>query len=251
MRITSAGFALAQVMKPLLDLSRRASEPEWLDGANIDPFELEKVLRDLATFNGAFLGHYPLLRWLGQAVRAIPKQKPLTLVDVGCGYGDLLRAIRRWSLRRGLAINLVGVDLNHETIRIARAATDTADRIEFHGANIFDLASSTPIDLMISSLVTHHFSDGEIVDFLRLMERVAQRGWAICDLQRNRFLYHFIGLSSLVARLHPMIGHDGQISVARSLTRLEWEQRIAEAGISSTDAPVRWFMFRFLIGRLR
>jgi hypothetical protein len=48
-----------------------------------------------------------------------------------------------------------------------------------------------------------------------------------------------------------MICHDGQISVMRSLTRLEWEHRIAEAGILLADAPVRWFMFRFLIGRLR
>ncbi|HEY2531754.1 MAG TPA: hypothetical protein VGJ20_28140, partial [Xanthobacteraceae bacterium] len=30
----------------------------------------------------------------------------------------------------------------------------------------------------------------------------------------------------------PMITHDGQISVARSLTHTEWKQRIAEAGIS-------------------
>jgi SAM-dependent methyltransferase len=145
-------FALAQVMRPLVDLSRRSNEPEWLDGADIDPVELEKVLRDLATFNGAFFGHYPLLRWLGRAVRTTPKEKPLTLVDVGCGYGDLLRAIRRWSRRRGLDLNLVGVDLNPDTIRIARAATNAADRIEFHTANILDLASTTSIDLIVSSL---------------------------------------------------------------------------------------------------
>jgi SAM-dependent methyltransferase len=238
-------------MRPFVDLSRRSPEPEWLDGADIDPVELKKVLRDLATFNGALLGHYPLLRWLGRALRATPQEKQLTLIDVGCGYGDLLRAIRGWSRRRGLDLNLVGVDLNHDTIRIARAATDPADRIEFRAANIFDLTSTTTIDLMDSSLLTPHLSDCEIVDFLRLMDRVAQRGWAICDLQRNRFLYHFIGFASRVARLHPMIGHDGQISVTRSLTRFEWEQRIAEAGISPADAPVRWFMFRFLIGRLR
>jgi 2-polyprenyl-3-methyl-5-hydroxy-6-metoxy-1,4-benzoquinol methylase len=245
-------------MKRLVDLSRRSIVPEWLDGADINPVDLEKVLRDLAAFNGALLGHYPLLRWLGRAMQAVPrdakevsKERPLTLVDVGCGYGDLLRAIRRWSRRQNLPLNLVGVDLNRETIRIARAATDSADRIEFRAVNIFDLVSSTSIDLMVSGLVTHHLSDREIVDFLCLMERVSKRGWAICDLQRNRFLYHFIGLASRAALLHPMICHDGQISVMRSLTRLEWEHRIAEAGILLADAPVRWFMFRFLIGRLR
>jgi 2-polyprenyl-3-methyl-5-hydroxy-6-metoxy-1,4-benzoquinol methylase len=236
---------------PSLDLTHRRDEAEWLDGADLSPVDLERVLRDLASFNRMFLGYYPLLRWLGHAVRAAGNGAQLTLVDVGCGYGDLLRAIRRWSQRRKLDLNLLGVDLNAETIRIARAATDPADRIDFQAVNIFELASTTPIDLMISSLVTHHLSDQEITGFLRLMERTARRGWAICDLQRSRFLYHFIGLASRLGRFHPMITHDGQISVARSLTRVEWEQRIAEAGISSTDASLRWFFFRFLIGRLR
>ncbi len=237
--------------RPSFDPAHRSDQTEWLDGADLDPGALARVLHDLANFNGMFLGHYPLLRWLGRAVRASQSGAPLTLVDIGCGYGDLLRAIRRWSRRRNLDINLLGVDLNPETIRIAREATDAADRIDYQAMNVFDLALATPIDLMVSSLVTHHLSDSEIVEFLRLMEKSARRGWAICDLQRSRFLFHFIGLSSRAARFHPMITHDGQISVARSLTRAEWEQRLAEAGVSAADAPIQWFLFRFLIGRLR
>ena len=148
-------------------------------------------------------------------------------------------------------LNLLGVDHNPETIRIARAATDPADRIDFHALNMFELISTTPVDLIVSSLVTHHLSDREITEFVRLMERAARRGWAICDLQRSRLLYHFVGLSSRLARFHPMVIRDGQISVARSMTRAEWEARIAEAGISPADVSIRWFLFRFLVGRLR
>jgi len=244
-------FAMVPVMQSAIDLRRRSDETEWLDRTDINPVDLENVLRDLASFNRTFLGHYPLVRWVAQAVRAAPKETPLTLVDVGCGYGDLLRAIRRWSRRRGIDLNLLGVDLNPETIRIACVATDPADRIDFHAINMFELASTTPVDLIVSSLVTHHLSDREITEFVRLMERAARRGWAICDLQRSRLLYHFVGLSSRLARFHPMITHDGQISVARSLTRAEWEARIAEADIMPADVSIRWFLFRFLVGRLR
>jgi SAM-dependent methyltransferase len=247
----SGWFSSLHSMRPSLDLRHRSNEAEWLDGADLNPVDLERVLSDLASFNRIFLGHYPLLRWLGRAVRAAGNGAPLTLIDIGCGYGDLLRAIRHWSRRQEVDLNLVGVDLNPETIRLAQAATDPADRIDFQAVNIFELASTTSIDLMISSLVTHHLSDLEITEFLRLMEKTARRGWAICDLQRSRFLYHFIGLASRLGRFHPMITHDGQISVARSLTHAEWEQRIAEAGISPADASLRWFFFRFLIGRLR
>jgi 2-polyprenyl-3-methyl-5-hydroxy-6-metoxy-1,4-benzoquinol methylase len=251
MNAHDVGSSLPGTRRSPLDLAQRSKEAEWLDGADLDPLELARVLRDLATFNQLFLGHYPLLHWLGQAVTAAGNSAPLTLVDIGCGYGDLLRTIRRWARRRNLDINLLGVDLNAETIDIARSATSAADRIDFEVVNIFELAHATPIDLMVCSLVTHHLLDDQITEFLQLMEKKARCGWAICDLQRSRFLYHFIGIASRLGRFHPMIAHDGQISVARSLTRTEWESRIADAGISAADVSIHWFLFRYLIGRLR
>jgi SAM-dependent methyltransferase len=242
---------MASALRSTLDLTHRSDEAEWLDGTDINPTELEHVLRDLASFNQTFLGHYPIIRWLRRAIAAAPKGVPLTVVDVGCGYGDLLRAIRRWSRRFKPDLNLVGVDLNPETIRIARAASEPTERIDFQAKNVFELGPTMPVDFIVSSLVTHHLSDREISEFLRLMETVARRGWVICDLQRHWFLYHFIGLTSRLAGMHPMVVHDGQISVARSLRRDEWKERIAAAGLSTNDVTIRWFLFRFLIGRLR
>jgi SAM-dependent methyltransferase len=249
--LSRLGDAMANVSRSTIDFTHRRDETEWLDRPDINPTELEHVLRDLASFNQTFLGHYPILRWLHRAIEAAPQGVPLTVIDVGCGYGDLLRAIRRSSRRFKRDLNLVGIDLNPETIRIARAATEPADRIDFQVKNIFELGPTMPVDFIVSSLVTHHLSDFEISEFLRLMETVARRGWLIYDLQRHRFLYHFIGLTGRLAGLHPMVVHDGQISVARSLRRKEWKERIAAAGLSTADVSVRWFLFRFLIGRLR
>jgi SAM-dependent methyltransferase len=243
--------ALAEKMNLSIDLRQRSNQVEWLDGADINAAELTKVLHDLAAFNNFFFGHLPILQWLGRAVRTASRGEPLILVDIGCGYGDLLRAIRRWADRRSFNLTLIGIDLNQETISIARRVTDPADRIDFRTMNALDLASAGPVDFIVSSLVTHHLSDQQISEFMRLMESVARRGWAICDLQRNRFLYHFIGLSARIARFHPMIRHDGQISVARSLTRPEWQDRIADARLSPRDVKIHWFLFRYLVERLR
>src|SRR3984957_3148247 len=152
------------------DLSRRSAEIEWLDGADVSPQELALVLHDLARFNGAMLGHWPAIDWLRDATKDAPKEVALTLVDVGCGYGDLLRAIRRWARKRDLTIRLIGLDLNRETIRIAQAATDDTDEIRYCVMEVFDFVPAVPIDFVVSSLVTHHMSDDLIVKFLRWME---------------------------------------------------------------------------------
>jgi SAM-dependent methyltransferase len=233
------------------DLSQRSAEPEWLDGADTSPEELALVLRDLARFNGAMLGHWPVIAWLRRATKDTTRETALTLLDVGCGYGDLLRAIRRWARQRGLTIRLVGLDLSHETIRIAKVATDDADEIDYRVMDIFDYAPPMPIDFVVSSLLTHHMSDDLIVRFLRWMEMTARKGWLIYDLQRHPVPFHFIGLVGKLTRLHPMVIHDGRISVTRSLTRPEWLARIDEADIMRDAVQLRWFLFRFVIGRLR
>ena len=234
-----------------LDLSRRSGEAEWLDGADLHPAELKPVLRDLARFNGAMLGHRPVLAWLKRAAKGSASTEPPTLLDVGCGYGDLLRAIRRWANRRSMALRLIGIDLSRETIRIAKDATDRADDIDYQAADMFDYRPSVPIDFIVSSLLAHHLSDEAIVKFLRWMEATARHGWFIYDLQRHPVPYYFIGLMGRLTRLHKMVIHDGRISVARSLTRREWEMRIAAAGIPRDAVDLRWFLFRFAIGRLK
>jgi SAM-dependent methyltransferase len=237
--------------RPQFRAARRSAGPEFLDDARLSHAELTAILRDLARFNGAMFGHWPALSWLKRVMRDVPSGQVVTLLDVGCGYGDMLRAIRRFSVRRGLSIRLIGMDLSADVVAVARQATPAADDIEYRVGDVFALQSQEPIDFIISSLVTHHMTDAEIERFLRWMEITARRGWFIYDLQRSRVPYHFIALSGWLMRVHPVVVNDGRISVARSLTRGEWEQRIAAAGIPRKAVDLRWFMFRFGIGRVK
>ena len=115
--------------------------------------------------------------------------------------------------------------------------------------DVFDLPPRRTFDIIVSSLVAHHLSDEKLRDFLVLLERSSNQGWLIYDLQRHRLLYAVIGAASRLAGLHPMVTKDGQISVMRSLTRKEWADRIAAAGIELSDVKIRWFLFRFVIER--
>lgn len=232
-----------------LDFRHRSHEQEWLDRDDIDPAELRAVLSDLARLNTAFFGHRPILKWLGRILGGDRSGSAPTILDVGCGYGDLLRAIRRWSNKRNLKPALFGVDLNPETIRVARDVTDPADHVDFTAMDVFDLPAERRFDIIVSSLVAHHLDNEQLRAFLVLLERSSNRGWLIYDLERHRFLYEFLGAAGRLARLHPMVRSDGQISVLRSLTRKEWKDRIAAAGIDLSSVKIRWFLFRFVIER--
>jgi SAM-dependent methyltransferase len=240
---------MSEPARQILDFRRRSHEQEWLDREDIDPAELRAVLRDLARFNTAFFGHSPILKWLGRVLGWEKSGSGPTILDVGCGYGDLLRAIRHWSNKRNLKPALLGVDLNPETIRIAQEVTDRADQIDFAVMDVFDLPPERKFDIVVTSLVAHHLSDEKLRDFLVLLERTSTQGWLIYDLQRHRLLYEVIGAASRLAGLHPMVTKDGQISVMRSLTRKEWIDRLAAAGIALSDVKIRWFLFRFVIER--
>jgi SAM-dependent methyltransferase len=233
------------------DLSVRSSESEWLDDPDIAPDDLALVLADLDRFNRAMLGHWPILRWLARAARDVPKDRAIVVLDVGCGSGDLLRAIRKWSRRADRAVTLIGMDLNPDAIAVARAMTPARDAIRFEAGDVFDYRPAAPVDVIVNSLVAHHLSDRGIAELLAWMEETARRGWLISDLQRSVVPYAFIGLMGKLTNLHPTVIHDGRISVARALTRGEWRARIADSGVPRDRVTIRWMLYRFLIGRLR
>ena len=232
----------------MISFARRSTATEWLDDAD-DPAALDHYLRDLARLNRAMLGYQPIMRWLQHALPPQTTTRSLTLLDIGCGSGDLLRAIHRWARRRGIALRLVGIDISAEIIAIARGITAPDSGIEYICEDVRDWRPPFPVDFIVASLLTHHLADGAIIALLRWMHAQARRGWIVCDLQRHAVPYHAIGLAGRVLQVQPMVISDGRISVLRALTRAEWRSLCASAGL--VDADVAWFLFRLVISRLR
>src|SRR3712207_6454017 len=92
--------------------AERSHETELMDTEEVSLDDYRACLKDLSTVNALTLTHGPILTWLDCATRKLQPDEPVTVVDVGYGYGDLLRRIYAWSRRKGRAISLVGVDLN-------------------------------------------------------------------------------------------------------------------------------------------
>ena len=232
-----------------MNFTKRSAQTEWMDAPDVDPAELSACLRDLARVNTVTLARPPTLAFLRQVARRAPG-RTLSVLDVGSGEGDMLRRIARWGARRGLALRLEGMDLNPTSEVAARAATPAWMPITYRTGDVFDEPPGS-VDVVLSSLVTHHMANAEIARFLQWMERTAQRGWFVNDLHRHPVAYHGFRALSAVAGWHPMVQHDGAVSVTRSFTRTDWDRLLAQAGLSGV-ARVRWQMpFRYCVSRLR
>lgn len=223
-----------------LDLSRRADLPEIMDDAGLDPAVYAAVLADLAQVNAVTRAQPPTLAWLKTQCKG---RDAFRLLDVGFGQGDMLRSIARWAQRSGVRAELVGTDLNPRSAPVAAAVTDAALGIRYVTGRAESLAWEP--DFIISSLVAHHMTDDELVAFMRWMDAAARVGWLINDLHRHRVAW--LGFRALAAVFdwHPIVAHDGALSVRRAFTRADWRRLLLRAEV---DAAVRWHLpFRWTV----
>lgn len=229
-----------------MNLAVRADTPELMDADDLPEDTYVAVVGDLATVNAVTLAARPTMKFLDRVAKG---RGSLRLLDVGFGDGDMLRRTERWAGHRRLDVELVGVDLNPRSEVAARAHTPPGSAIRWITGDYAALADE-PWDVVISSLVAHHMTHGQLVAFLRFMERYAAAGWFVNDLLRHRFAHIGFPLLARIAGWHPIVRHDGTLSIARAFRPAEWRPILAEAGIA--DARVfRAFPFRLCVERLR
>lgn len=224
-------------------LAKRAIAEELMDADDLPADTYAAVVQDLATVNTVTLARRPTLAFLDRIIAR--KKTPLKILDVGFGDGDMLRTIARWAKRRNVMVTLVGVDLNPNSAPAAQARTPADMAIEWRTGDYADLVGDG-WDIVLSSLVAHHMTHDQLVGFLRFMNREARAGWFLNDLHRHGFAWLGFPVLATLARWHPIVRHDGQLSIARSYRPAEWCPLLTEADIK--DARVfRAFPFRLCV----
>jgi 2-polyprenyl-3-methyl-5-hydroxy-6-metoxy-1,4-benzoquinol methylase len=231
------------------NLRHRSTASELMDGDDVDPADFAACMADLATVNTVTLARGPTLAFVTEAMKHSPAAP--TILDVGYGAGDMLRAIARMLRHQGRQARLIGIDLNPRSAPAAHAMTPADMMIEWRTGDAFALPEQDRPDLIISSLVTHHMGDDDIVGFIRWMEETARSGWFINDLHRHAIAWNGFKVMSTIARWHRFVRHDGPLSVARSFRKADWERYLSQAGIAHA-AKIRWrFPFRYCVERYR
>jgi 2-polyprenyl-3-methyl-5-hydroxy-6-metoxy-1,4-benzoquinol methylase len=226
------------------NLSQRSTQPEFMDTQSVSFAEFHDCLRTLRIINTYTLAYRPTLRWFERMMAGVGS--PISVLDIGCGGGDMLRQIWKWARERNLDVELVGIDLNPWSKESAEQVTPTDAPIRYETANLFSLDPGRRADFIVSSLFTHHLTDRELIRFIQWMDRHATRGWFINDLHRHPLPYFFIQYAVRLLFSNRMIRHDAPVSVARAFTASEWRQLLVQAGIPAERTSIEWFFpFRY------
>jgi SAM-dependent methyltransferase len=233
-----------------IDFGRRVPPrdlPELMDGeCSYDEFR--GCLRSLEQVNRWLLGYRPTLAWLERLPRE--PHEPVHIVDVGSGGGDLLRRIARWARRRGIALQLTGIDLNPYASRAAMESTPKELGISWVTGDALLYRPDKPIDIVVSSLMAHHLEDDEIIALLQWMEATARTGWFINDLERSEWACRMFRLAAEMVRWHGFVRHDGPVSFRRAFRKEDWAGLLDAADIPRNAVSVEhWRPGRLCVGR--
>jgi 2-polyprenyl-3-methyl-5-hydroxy-6-metoxy-1,4-benzoquinol methylase len=239
-------LALALQWKPLqpamLNLKQRSYKKELLDAKNIPFVDIKQNMKELNSINTLLGGHKITI--LGIKAFVKEKNKNLSVCEIGCGGGDNLNAISKWTTRKNIDIHFTGIDIKKECIDFAKEQYPTlnADWI----ASDYSKANLKNPDIIFSSLFCHHFTEEELIQMLQWMQKHCSKGFFINDLHRNTIAYYSIKWLTGIFSKSYLVKNDAPLSVARGFTKAEWQNIFARAGIKNYSIKWQW-AFRHLI----
>ena len=219
------------------DFSTRSLLPEKMDEPDVAPDEVNKALNELEVIN-KWLGGYDVVL---NALNKLPLECPLTIMDIGCGGGDMLRKIAEWAEKKGKSVNLIGVDRNPLMTAYAARLSNEYPAIRYITADAFDdVLLHEKADITMNSLFCHHFDNKALISLITKMKQLANHYVIINDLHRHPVAYYSIQLLTNFFSRSSLVKYDGPLSVARALTRKEWYYILSQAGINNYQLRWMW-----------
>lgn len=211
----------------------RRNTPEFLDDPAADTAVIAKSGGEIATCNRMFGGTRALLAELVPLWPSLPARA--TMLDVGCGVGDLPAAAKRSAQTAGVDLTVIALDRRDILARHASSRVDGAVVADAFALPLRDAS----VDLVTACQFLHHFSETEIARLAREMNRVARRRVIISDLRRNWLAAGGLWLASWPLRFHAITRHDGVASVLKGFVPGELRQTLSRAVERRVDVTAR------------
>ena len=228
--------------------------PELMDDPALPVGEHLAALDALATINAVSLTGRQMAGAVARLVgSALPSNRPLEIVDVACGGGDITMSLARLLGRRlprpegrsaPVRVRVLGLDLSERAIERARIAAARRQAgseavVEFAVRDVL-AEGLPPCDLAVSSLFLHHLDDPAATAVLRGMATSARLGGVVSDLIRSRtgLVLAILG-TTLLARSR-VARVDGPLSVRAARTPAEVRVLADRAGLPQAVVRRAW-----------
>lgn len=226
-----------------IDTKERSSQIELMDDFSVEGNLLRESLDSLANINKWLGGNFVTLNGLKKVLKGHEKSKPLTILDMGCGNGDMLRELAKFGKKARYNFTLIGIDANQHTLDYAKELSVNYPEISYLKQDVFsEEFQHLQFDLVLATLFLHHFNEDDIVKLLVPILKKANFGIVVNDLNRNKIAYYLFSFLCLFIK-NKMTKEDGLISVLRAFKKADLEKMTEKLNAKST---IQWkWAFRY------
>lgn len=235
----------------LVNTTNRSTEQEMMDDLSMEGEMLRNALNQIATINKRLGGNHATINGLQTLLKNEPKSIAISIIDLGCGSGDMLRAVADYGRKNNFIFKLTGIDANEYTVNYASKLSANYPEISYFKMDIWSYEfSGMPFDVAITTLFLHHFTEQEIERLLIPIVNRVRIGVVINDLHRSRTAYYLFKAISFFIK-NPMVKKDGAISVLRGFKKDELFN--ISKKLNNTESSIRWkwaFRYQWIIKKL-
>ncbi|TCD01811.1 methyltransferase domain-containing protein [Pedobacter psychroterrae] len=222
----------------------------------MDDFSMEgDILKDaldkIADINRLLGGNKVTLQGVKKLLEAgkFQKYQEISILDVGCGNGDMIRTLADYAAENGLKFKLTGMDANAFTVHHARSLSVSYPNISYLCADIFEeIKQERVYDVILCTLTLHHFKDEEIIGLIKCFTLRARMGIVVNDLHRTAIAYYLFIAICFVFRLNKMSRDDGLVSILRGFKKADLIRYSKQIKLKKYTLRWKWaFRYQWII----
>ena len=198
-----------------------------------DPARLNRTYAQFSVVNRALAGWHGIYRTHLRPV--LSSTTETTLLDIGCGGGDVPVLLAAWAARDRLKLRITAIDPDRRAFEFA-LHRGPVDGVTFRQATTTELVGEGQrYDVVVSNHVLHHLGTAELPQFLAESAQLSRGTVIHNDIRRSPAAY---ALFFAVSWPFPgsFIRQDGLTSIRRSYTAAEL-QAAAPPGWSVLPRP--------------
>jgi 2-polyprenyl-3-methyl-5-hydroxy-6-metoxy-1,4-benzoquinol methylase len=230
----------------------RTEEIEIMDDFSLQSEELIGALDQIASINQLLGGNKLTLHGIKELLKKTDTSQTITIADIGCGNGDMLRMLAKYGKKRNLKFKLIGIDANAFTIDYATKLSKDFPNISYSCMDIFsEDFNRLKYDIVLCTLTLHHFTTSQIAEVMHTLNQNASIGIVVNDLHRSKIAYRLFELISVVFNLNTMSRNDGLISILKGFKKNELEHFSKKLNLKNYSINWKWaFRYQWIITKI-